>query len=191
MGGHVVDQGAPSLARGRLVQTLEQHQHLEAVAGPRAGLLAPVRVEQPLGVEVDEARQEALERRVGGRPQLPMQHPEVGRQGVGAQGQPRHHAEGAAAPALQRPEQVRLADGVDGPDHPVGGDDLRLQKAGRGEAVGLGEAAEASALDQPRHAHRGAAAALDVAAALGSHRLVDVSPDAARAHGHGSYGRLA
>lgn len=102
------------------------------------------------------------------------------RQVMGAQREPGHDAEGAAIAALQRPEQVRMGAGVGDPHGAIGGDDLGFQQARRGQAVSLREAAEAAALDQARHADGQAAAALDVAAGLGRHRIVDVPPDRTR-----------
>ena len=97
-----------------------------------------------------------------------------------AQRQPRDHPEAAAPAALEPPEELRLAAGVRDAHRPVGGHDLRLEEARRRHAVALGEAAEAATLDQPGHPDGHAAAALDVAAAPGRDRVVDLPPDRAR-----------
>ncbi len=65
----------------------------------------------------------------------------------------------------------------------VGRHHLGLDQAGRRQAVALGEGAEAAALDQAGHAHRGAAAALDIAAGLGD-GVIGMQPDHAGAQRH-------
>ena len=70
--------------------------------------------------------------------------------------------------------------GVDDAQRAVRGHHLRLEQARGRSAEALGEAAEAAALHESRHAHAGAAAALHVAAALRGDRVVDVDPHSAR-----------
>ncbi len=102
---------------------------------------------------------------------------------MGAQRQAGDDAERSAPAALQGPEQIGILAGIGDPQRTVGGHDLGLQQARRGGAVVLREAAEAAALDETGDADRAAAAALDVAPALGRHRVVGVHPDRAGADG--------
>ena len=59
-----------------------------------------------------------------------------------------------AAAALQRPEEVGIRAGVGDPDLAVGGHDFRLDEARAGQSIGLREAAEAAAQDEPGDADR-------------------------------------
>ena len=71
------------------------------------------------------------------------------------------------------------------PHRTVGGDDLRLEEPRRRQAVGLREAPEAAALNQPGDADRRAAPALNVAPSFGGHALVDGHPGGAGLDRHG------
>ena len=114
----------------------------------------------------EEARRADAERIVGVRLDVPPQPPKNAGSSWVRRCQPRDDAQTAAAAALERPEQFRIAAGVGDAHLAVGGDDLGLQQAGRRRAEALREAAEAAALNQSRDADVGAAAALDIAAAL-------------------------
>src|SRR6185312_10856336 len=102
----------------------------------------------------------------------------------GAQGQSRDHAQTAATAALEAPEQLGVRAGVGDAYLAVGGDDFCLQQVGCRGTPALRQAAETAALHQPGHAHRGAAAALHVAAAAGGYRVVGVDPHRTRLHAH-------
>ena len=105
-------------------------------------------------------------------------------QRVRAQSDAGDDAEPAAAP-FQRPEQVGIRASVGDFNVAVGRYDFRLQQARSGQPIGLGVTPEAAAQDQADDADRHAAAALHIAAALGRHLLVDVSPDCAWLDRHG------
>ena len=84
-----------------------------------------------------------------------------------------------AAAALQRPEEIGIRAGVGDFDVAVGGHDFRLQQARPGLSEGLRATAEAAAQNEADDADRHAAAALHVAAGLGHHLVVHMSPDCA------------
>jgi hypothetical protein len=93
-----------------------------------------------------------------------------------AKGHRRHDAEGAATPAPQRPEQIRVPVGVGHDDLAISGHDLEFQDISRCGPVMLGEAAESSALrEAPGRSDGQAAASLNVPAA-GRDRLVRLQP---------------
>jgi hypothetical protein len=97
--------------------------------------------------------------------------------------QPGDHAERAAAPAAQGPEQVGVLHLVGHHDVAGGEHDLGFQHVARGGPVAPGEVTEAAALREPTcgtHGH--AAPALHVAAVRGR-RLVDLQPSGPGAHG--------
>ena len=96
-----------------------------------------------------------------------------------SQRDPGDHAQRAAAAAFQPPEQIRVGARVGDTHHAVRGDDLGLQQAGGGQAVAFGKTAEAATLDQSCHTHRHAAAALNIAARLDHHGVVDFPPPCA------------
>ena len=150
-----------------------------ACCRPERCLLAPAGIEEAVGVERDEPRDEAAERRIRARVDRRVDDTEEFRQLVRAQREPGHHAEAAAAAALQRPEEIRIRAGI-GDAHPaIGGDDFGLQQRRRGHAVALRKAAEAAALDQAGDADRSAASALDIAARFGDDRVISAHPDVA------------
>jgi hypothetical protein len=170
--GDPVEERPPGRPRGGFVEPLEDHVDADDVLGSERELFAPMGVHQGLAVEVDEAaHQGAVE---GGRPRLdPRRHgAEEGRQFVGAQREAGHDAERATAAAPDGPEEIRLGGRIGDAHRAVGGDDLGLKHPGGAGPEGLGEAAEAAALDEAGDADCGATAALDIAAALGGHRLV-------------------
>ena len=90
-----------------------------------------------------------------------------------------------AAAAFQRPEEIGIRAGVGNFDVAVRGYDFRLQQARPGRAISLRKASKAPAQDDAGDTDRQAAAALDVTAALGRHRVVSLSPDCARLDRHG------
>ena len=67
---------------------------------------------------------------------------------MGAQRHPGDDPEGPPSAALERPEQVPVADRVGDAHGPVCGHDLGLQQVRRGGAEPLGEAAEPTAQHQ-------------------------------------------
>ena len=141
-----------------------------------------MRVEQRLGVERDDPAHQAPVRRVGGGLDRHVDRPDERGQLARPEREARHHPERAPAAALEPPEELRVRARARDAHRAVGGDHLGLQQAGGGQAVALGEAAEASALDQARDADGEAAAALDVAARLRGHRVVGVPPHRAGLH---------
>src|SRR3981081_3021994 len=78
------------------------------------------------------------------------------RQLVGAQGEAGDEAPTAAAAALDGPEQIRVGAGVHGAYRAIRGDHRGLEQSRGGRAEALGEAAEATALNEARDPHRGA-----------------------------------
>ena len=80
--------------------------------------------------------------------------------------------------------------GIGDPHRTVGGDDLRLEEPRRRQAVGLREAPEAAALNQPGDTDRRAAPALNIPPRFGGHGLVDGHPGGAGFDRHGGLGRL-
>ncbi len=86
-------------------------------------------------------------------------------------------------PPFKAQNRSGVGAGVGDAHRAVGRHHLGLDQAGGRQAVALGEGAEAAALDQAGHAHRGAAAALHVAAGLGD-RVVGVQPHHAGAQRH-------
>ena len=120
---------ATPLSRHRRSMPWNTMASLEHVVGPERHLLAPLRIEQALAIEGDEALDQApvggvrlgLHRRERAAEEL--------RQLAGAQGEPGHHAQAAAAAALQAPEQVGVGAGVGDAHRAVGRDHLGLDQA--------------------------------------------------------------
>ena len=136
-----------------------------------------MRVKQPLGIERDEFSDQRPERRARHRLDSKDRRASPLRQLMGLERQPGHDAKAAAAPAFQRPEQVGVGAGVGDPHFTVGGHHLGFEQRGRGGTVILREAAKPAALDKPRDADRGAAAALHKTPGIAGHRVVDMQPD--------------
>src|SRR5580704_2525609 len=131
-----------------------------------------MRIEEARRIEVDEARKQAAVGLVGTGVEGEVYRAEGIRERMGRKGEAGDYAERAATPTLERPEEVGVARIVDDAGDAVRGDDLCLNQAGGGRAIGLGEAPEAVAENQARDAHCRAAAALDVAPSAASHRLI-------------------
>lgn len=145
----------------------------------------PVRVEQHPLVELDQLPNQPPERTVRRRTDRREHSTEEFGQIVRAQRESGHHSKAAASAALERPEQVRIGAGIDDPNLAVSRDDLGLEQAGGSHAISLGEAAEATALDQPGDADGQAAATLDIAARLRGDGIIDLVPRCAGPNGHG------
>ena len=181
--GQPVEERLPHGGGSVAVEALEHHGDAQDVVAAEGDLLAPLRIEELLAVEGDEALDQLAVGGIG----LGSHVHEHGAEELGQlarpEREPRDDAEAAAAAALQGPEQVRVGAGVGDAHRAVGRHHLGLDQAGGGHAVALGEGAEAAALDQAGHAHRGAAAALHVAAGLGD-RVVGVQPHHAGTQRH-------
>ena len=177
--GDPIEKRPPDFGSARLVDALEEHRDVERVVGTECRLLAPTGIEETVGVERDEPRDEAAERRIRARVNRRVDDTEEFRQVVRAQRELGHHAERAAAAALQRPEEVCIRAGIGDAHPPIGGDDFGLEERRRGHAVALRKAAEAAALDQAGDAHRRAASALHITAGLGDDRVISPHPDVA------------
>ena len=143
-----------------------------------------MRVKQPLGIERDEFADQRPERRARHRLDGKDRRASPLRQLVGLERQPGDDAKAAAAPALQRPEQVGVGTGIGDAHHAVGGHHLGLQQRCRRGAVIFRKAAKPAALNQPGDTDRRAAAALHIAPGFGSHRVVDMQPDRPGADRH-------
>ena len=133
-----------------------------------------MRIEEAGGIEFEEAREEPAERIVGARLDLAPGGAEELRQLVRAQREARDDAPAAAATTLECPEEIRMRALIHGERAAVGSHHFRFQQPrGRG-AEGLGEAAEAAALHQPRNTDAGAAAALHIVARACGHGAVEI-----------------
>ena len=163
-----VEEGTPRRLGLMLVEALEHHRNRQNAARGEDKLLAPVWIEERLRVKLDRLANEPAIGVVGGRLDRREHDAERLRKLVRAQRDAGDDAEPAAAP-FERPEEVGIYAGVGDSDLAVRGDDLRLDKVGAGRSVGLREAAEAAAEDEPDDADRHAAAALHVATALRRH----------------------
>src|SRR5205823_2554889 len=185
---HPGEERLPEPARLLRVETLADHRELKSVVGSDLHLLAPMRIEESLGIELEEARQEPAEGLVRGGLDLAPRAAEELRQRVGAQRQEGHDAPAAAAAAIDGPEEIGIRAGVDDEGAAVRRDDLGLEQSRGGRAEALGQTAEAAALDETRDADRGAAAALHVTARLVGDGLIEVDPHGARFRRHGGHG---
>ncbi len=125
---HPVEKRLPRGFRLRLADPLEHHRDIERVVGAKRRLLAPVRIEEALGVERDEARDQPLERRVGTGADRRVDAAEEFRELVRAQRDLRHHAKAAPAATLQPPEEIRIRAGIGDADGAIGGDDFGLEQ---------------------------------------------------------------
>ena len=111
----------------------------EHPARTKCDLLAPMRIEQRLRIELDDPADQPAERVVRSRPDGGEHRAERRRQIMSLQREPRHDAEAAAATALEAPEQLRVRAGIGDPHRAVGGDDLGFEQARRSHAVRLRE----------------------------------------------------
>src|SRR5215469_297197 len=102
-----------------------------------------------------------------------------------AQRHPRHDAESTAASALQRPEQVGVGAGIGDANLAVGSHDLGLEETRCCEAVMLGEASEAAALNETGEPYGCATTALNVLAGLRRHSVIGLHAECAGADGDG------
>ena len=122
-----------------------------------------MRVEEAVGVEVDELREQPPEGVVGSAWTVKLDAAEgLGSSCVASVSR-------VTTPNVPPPPPFSAQNRsgscacVDDADLAVGGDDLGLEQARAGRAEALGEAAEAAALHQAGDADGGAAAALDIA----------------------------
>src|SRR3982074_3806094 len=102
------------------------------------------------------------------------------RQLVGAQGEAGDEGPTAAAAALDGPEAARVDGGVHGAYRAIRGEHVGLEESRGGRAEALGEAAEATALNEARDPHRGAPAPLHITARPGGDGVVQIDPHGAR-----------
>ena len=180
--GHPVEKRPPDILRLLFVQPLRNHGDRQRVVGAEVHALAPVGIEQPVAIEIDEAADQSAVGGVGCRGDRHERAAEPVRQFVGTQREAGHNTETAATATLDRPEQLRVAARVDDAHRAVRGDDLGFDQAARRGAVILRERAESAALDEPGDADGRAAAALHIATGPRRHRIVDVHPDRTSAH---------
>ena len=170
--------------RRRLSEILRHQLQGEDTIFLEDELLPPMRVEQIIAVELQQPADQST---IGGiRMSLDggVEGTEQRRQRMGFKGQPGDDAETAAASALDAPVEVRVHTAIGEAHLAVRRDDLRFQKARGCAAVPLRETAESAALHQAGDAHRGAAAALDVASVLSRDRIVDLHPNRSCLHRH-------
>src|SRR4029450_7203544 len=85
---------------------------------------------------------------------------------------------------LQCPEEVRVGAGVARANLPIGGDDVCLEQVRCRHPVPLGEATEATTLDESCDSDGGAAATLDVPPTTAGHGVVGVQPHLPGADAH-------
>src|SRR5215471_18069204 len=95
---------------------------------------------------------------------------------MGAQRHLAHHAEGAATPALQRPEEIGICACISDPDLAVCRHYLSFEQAAGGGSIVLRVTSKASALNQAAEAYREASSPLNVSPSLGSDRVVGLYP---------------
>src|SRR6185437_16845680 len=103
---------------------------VEPVSAADGGDLAPVLVVQPIRVEVEETANQPAKRKRGGRMDRSGYEAEQCRQRVRSQREPCDDTEGAAATALQGPEELGVRARVGNAHVAVRRDDLRFQQAG-------------------------------------------------------------
>src|SRR6516225_1428840 len=103
---------------------------------------------------------------------------------MGAQCHLAHHAEGAAAPALQRPEEIGICTCIGDPDLAVGRHYLSFEQAAGGGSIVLRETSKAAALNQAAEAYREASSPLNVSPSLGGHSLIRLYPYRAGSERH-------
>src|SRR5579863_9748145 len=97
-------------------EALLHHRDFQRVVRLHRHLLSPAEVREPRGVVGDEAPEERTESRVALRLDDAPGGAEVLRQLVSAQRQARDDPERSTAPALECPEKIRIATGVDDAD---------------------------------------------------------------------------
>src|SRR5262252_1398080 len=95
---------------------------------------------------------------------------------MGAQCHLAHHAEGAAAPAPQSPEEIRVCRCIGDPNLAVCRDHLSFEQAAGGGSIVLRVTAKASALNQASEAYREASSPLNVSPSLSGDRVVRLYP---------------
>ena len=177
--GDPIEERTPSGLRLIPAEALKDHLDPQTPASLQAELLAPLRVEDRLCVEVERLRHKPAISLVGRRVDRRNHRADDLGKLVRPERHARHDAEAAAA-ALDRPEEVRVQAGVGELDVAVGGHHLGLDEIGGGRAEGLGQAAKAAAVDEAADPDGQAASTLHVAPGLAHHLLIDASPDRAR-----------
>src|ERR1700720_4423008 len=133
-------------------------------------------VEHSIRIEIDGFCNQFAKCRLRGRFDLAGDDAERRRKIARPKRQSCQDAEGAAAAALDGPEQVRLIARIDNEGLTVRGDDFRLEKAGGAETVFLRETAKAAAVNEAGDPDRGTATTLHITAAACRDRLVDLQP---------------
>src|SRR5262245_60666104 len=106
-------------------------------------------IEEVRRIEVDEAGEEAAIGVVGSGLEGKVQGAELVGERLRGDCKTGDDAERATASALERPKEVSITRFIDHADNAVGGDNLGFEEASRGHAIGLGEAAEPAAQQQP------------------------------------------
>ena len=149
-GGDPGEERTPDRFGLRLAQTLERHPDVQPVAEPQGDEVAPVRIEQVVGIKCDETPDQPTKGGVGRGLDRGMNAADKARQIVRLQGQPRDDAEAAAAAAFKPPEQIAVGAGIGDPHGAVRGDDFGFQQARRRGAELLRKAAEPAGLHEAR-----------------------------------------
>ncbi len=162
-----------------LVESLEHHPDLEAIAEPQVDDLPPVWIEEIVGIEVDELTDQPAKGGVGKGVDRRGNRAEERRQVMRFEGEPGDDAKAAATAAFEPPEKVGIGAGIGDPDGAVGGNDFGFQQPRGCGAEIFREAAEATRLNEPRNSYGPAAAALHVAAGFGRHLVIGVHPNRA------------
>ncbi len=171
-----LEEGLPDPRHGGGVQPLADERNVQGIVGLDLHALAPVRVVEAVAVQIHETPQQPPEGSVRIGPYRGERSPGEVRQLMRLQGDLGDDAETATATALQSPEQLRVAHGIDGAQLAVSGNDFGFEQTAGCRAIALRERSEAAALDVSCHANRGTPATLDVAPALGRHGIVGVHP---------------
>src|ERR1700679_1683954 len=102
-----VEEFLPDRAHLRVVEALAHHNQFERIVRTETDLLAPMRVEEIVDVELEEMRDQTLKGAVRLRLDRCQSGAERG-QVMSAQRQLCDHAPASAAASLERPEQVRI-----------------------------------------------------------------------------------
>jgi hypothetical protein len=110
-----------------LVESLESHPDLEAIAEPQGDDFPPVWIEEIVGIEVDEPADQPAKGGVGKGVDRRRNRAEERRQFMGLEGEPGDDAEAAATAAFEPPEQVRIGASIGDAGLAIGGDDFGFQ----------------------------------------------------------------
>ncbi len=135
-----------------------------------------MRIEQLVSIEGESFRDQVVESGFGRRPERAEHRAERGRKLARAQGKLGEDAEGAAATALDGPEQVGMVACIHHEDAAVRRDDFRLEESGCAQPILLRKAAKPATVNEAGDTHGGASAALHIASAPRRDGIVDREP---------------